>query len=78
LGLGQVSLSSTFSEPIDVLEVEMNPSSVTSNDVTPKLILSPCFDESPVATPPLVDPRVAQLENQRQLLDVSPTGEYEW
>nr|CAB3266072.1 serine/threonine-protein kinase SIK2 [Phallusia mammillata] len=64
------SLSSAFSEPSDVLEMDFNN---TISDVTPKVVLSPC-DEIPYVTSQSMDQRAAQIDNQRQLLDVSPTG----
>ncbi|XP_076800652.1 serine/threonine-protein kinase SIK2-like isoform X1 [Clavelina lepadiformis] len=65
-------ISDAFSDSLE-MNYEVIHHNGTSSDVTPKLVLSPCLDESGTGTSHQ-DSRCVYMENQRQLLDVSPTG----
>ena len=53
----------------------MNGSLDLSSDVTPKVVLSPCLEDAAADQPVKPqDAHAAYVEQQRQLLDVSPTG----
>jgi len=53
-----------------------------NGDVTPKVVLSPCLEDTAVnqSQTPQQEALVTYVEQQRQLLDVSPTGntKYGW